>query len=78
MDYPFAEVTRKAALLSSEGHDVRQKFTCTSCGRRVTRREPNIFLTRVACDKCGSVTDVSRTGCNYEIARGNDVAARSA
>jgi predicted RNA-binding Zn-ribbon protein involved in translation (DUF1610 family) len=78
MDYPFAEVTRKAAHLSSEGHDVHQKFTCSSCGKRVRVRTPNFFLSQVVCSKCGKVTDVSRTGCNYEIARGNDVAARSA
>lgn len=73
-DFPFAEVTRKAAIISSQGMDVYQKFTCTGCGRRVTRKEPNVFLPSGVCDRCKSVTDISRIGCNYEIKI--DVAAR--
>lgn len=75
-DFPFAEVTRKAALMSSEGMDVFQKFTCRACGRRVIRKEPNIFLPSASCDRCGQSTDLSRFGCNYEIARPSDGARR--
>ena len=68
-DYPFAEVVRRASLLSSEGFILHQKFTCAACGRRVIRREPNLFLPSVRCDRCGKATDVSRIGCNYEIGK---------
>ena len=73
-DFPFAEVTRKAAIISSQGMDVFQKFTCAACGRRVTRKEPNVFLPSGSCDRCMAVTDITRIGCNYEIR--NDVATR--
>lgn len=69
-DYPFAEVSRKAAIMSSQGMDVYQKFSCAGCGRRVTRAQPNLFLPTAACDRCGSVCDITRTGCNYEIRNG--------
>jgi len=66
-DFPFAEVSRKAAILSSQGHSLFQKFSCSGCGRRVIRKEPNIFLPTGKCDRCGGITDISRSGCNYEI-----------
>jgi len=66
-DFPFADVSRKAALLSSQGHDVFQKFTCVGCGRRVVGKVAGLFLDSGKCDRCGRVTDLSRNGCNYEI-----------
>jgi hypothetical protein len=72
-DFAFAEVMRKAAIMSSQGMDVFQKFTCSGCGKRVTRPEPNLFLPTGRCS-CGTTTDISRRGCSYEIR--NDMAAR--
>ncbi len=66
-DYPFAEIMRKAAIMSSQGLDVFQKFTCAGCGKRVVRKEPNLFLPNGNCDKCKATTDIGRIGCNFEI-----------
>lgn len=77
-DYPLAETARRAALLSSEGMDCYQKFTCRGCKRRVTRKEPNLFLAMGHCPYCGRSTDIGKFGCNYEIARSSDGAHRSA
>lgn len=73
-DFPYAEVVRKVAIISSQGMDAYQKFTCAGCGRRVTRQQPNVFLASAKCDKCNATTDVARIGCNYEIR--NDLASR--
>lgn len=69
-DYPFAEVVRKVAIISSQGMDAYQKFTCVGCGRRVTLGQPNIFLPSGSCDRCKTTTDIARIGCNYEIKNG--------
>lgn len=66
-DYPFAETQRRAAILSSQGRDIHQKFTCIGCGRRIIRKIPGLFLESGTCDKCGRVTDLRRVGCNYEV-----------
>lgn len=68
-DFPFADISRKAAILSSQGHDVFQKFTCSNsnCLKRVVSKTPNIFLDNVTCPHCGKQTNIGRIGCNYEI-----------
>lgn len=66
-DFPFADVSRKAAILSSQGHVVYQKFSCAACGKRNTASSPGIFLDVGTCAKCGKRTDLRQIGCNYEI-----------
>lgn len=67
-DYPLGEVMRRAAEISSQGRqDVFQRFTCSGCGRRVSVTEPNRFTSHPACKHCGTTTDVSHSGCNYEV-----------
>lgn len=66
-DFPFAEVARKASILSSQGNQLRQKWTCAGCGRRVVRKEPNVFLPTGKCDRCGKNTNLLVAGCNYEF-----------
>lgn len=65
-DFPFVETQRRAAILSSQGRDIYQKFTCAGCGRRITRNTPGLFLETGVC-KCGRSTDLRRVGCNYEV-----------
>ena len=75
MDFPLAEVIRKASIISSHGDlNVYQKFTCCACGKRNTSKVPNSFLPIGRCT-CGQITDLTRTGCNYGVA---NVAARRA
>lgn len=66
-DFPLAEITHKASILSSEGFAVHQKFTCAGCGKRVIRPEPNVFLPKGKCHRCNAVTDIGKIGCNYEV-----------
>lgn len=66
-DFPFAEVARKASILSSQGNLVCQKWSCRSCGRRVVRKEPNVFLPTGQCNRCGTITDIQTVGCNYQF-----------
>jgi uncharacterized protein CbrC (UPF0167 family) len=66
-DFPFADVSRKASILSSQGHAVHQKYTCSGCGRRNIVKTPGLFLDSVKCDRCGKVTDLRKSGCNYEF-----------
>lgn len=66
-DFPFADVSRKAAILSSQGHAVFQKFTCAACGKRNISPTPGMFLDTGTCSKCGKRTDLRTLGCNYEI-----------
>jgi hypothetical protein len=66
-DYPFADVATKAEALSRAGHEVFQKFTCDGCGARLTIEQPNVFHTSGTCDKCRTITDIERKGCNYMV-----------
>jgi len=68
-DFPLADISRKASILSSQGHSLYQKWSCVSCGRRVIRKEPNIFLPSGKCDRCGTITDLQKFGCNYEFGK---------
>jgi len=42
-----------------------KKFTCASCGNRLTIEVPNVFYTTGSCDKCDHITDIVMRGCNY-------------
>lgn len=64
-DFPFGEVVTKAQALSDAGHEVFQKFTCDGCGARLTMDEPGKFFETGTCDKCETVTNIKRKGCNF-------------
>lgn len=64
-DYPFEDAINKADVAVSVGGTVFQKFTCESCGQRLTIDVPNTFHTEGSCDKCGHVTDITKRGCNF-------------
>jgi rRNA maturation protein Nop10 len=66
-DHPFDEVVAKACKYVAE-FTFFQKFTCTNCGQRLTIHEPNKFYTHADCDRCGHVTDIQASGCNYAMA----------
>jgi hypothetical protein len=65
LDHPFNEVCHDAEQLIENGATVFQKFSCTKCGQRLTIEEPNVFYKSANCDKCGTVTDIAKQGCNY-------------
>ena len=66
-DHSFDSVLETARAEITKGHWVCQKFTCTSCGQRLTIGEANVFYTHGTCDQCGAVTDIKATGCNYML-----------
>jgi len=72
-DFPFDEVVKKAEELVKQGVIVHQKFTCHGCGQRLTMEQPNVFHTQGTCDKCSTVTDIEKQGCNYLIKIGGAV-----
>jgi predicted RNA-binding Zn-ribbon protein involved in translation (DUF1610 family) len=65
LNFPFDEAAVSASELIAAGALIFQKFTCGSCGNRLTMGEPNKFYTQGSCDQCGHVTDIRETGCNY-------------
>ncbi len=65
IDYPIEEIDAAVSRHIANGHEVFQKFTCIGCGERLTVEEANRFYTSGTCDKCGVVTDIKKTGCNY-------------
>ena len=67
IDFPFYEATRTAEQLTNQGHDVYQKYSCAGCGQRLTMEIPNIFYKSGTCDKCDTVTDIEKQGCNYMV-----------
>jgi len=64
-DFPFMDVYNKAKKLADTGAKVYQKFTCDGCGSRLTIEEPNVFHELGTCDKCPTVTDIKKKGCNF-------------
>jgi hypothetical protein len=69
-DYPFTQVLEEADKLIESGNGLvklYQKFTCESCKGRLTMEEPNTFYTSGKCDRCGSVTNIKKNGCNYLV-----------
>jgi hypothetical protein len=64
-DFPLSEILREAERLINAGVDVYQKFTCQNCGERLAMEEPNVFYKSGRCDKCGHITNIEKTGCNY-------------
>lgn len=66
-DYPIEECAKQAEKIAAKGGKVYQKFTCDSCGSRLTIDTPDVFHTSGSCDRCGYVTDLSVKGCNYLV-----------
>ncbi len=66
-DYPLEEIEEAVAKHIKAGHEVFQKFTCIGCGERLMVEEANRLYTSGSCDKCGVVTDIKKTGCNYLV-----------
>lgn len=64
-NHPFNEIATRFAELVDSGAELHQKFTCTGCGQRLTIDTPNLMFTEGDCDKCGTVTNIVETGCNY-------------
>ncbi len=66
-DYPIDECAKTAERIIAKGGKVYQKFTCESCGQRLTVDTPNVFHLTGSCDQCGHITDLSIKGCNYLV-----------
>lgn len=67
-DHPFEEVLQRANEHANEGRLIFQKYTCRSCGARLTMEEPNAMWEEGTCDQpqcAGIVTDIRAQGCNY-------------
>ena len=64
-DHPFDQVVQNANAQIAKGAVIFQKFTCAGCGNRLTMETPNTFYFEGQCDKCGVVTDLRKTGCNF-------------
>lgn len=70
-DYPLDEIGDACMNLIAKGATIYQKFTCTSCGKRLMMDIPNTLFTEGTCDSCGHVTDIRETGCNYLVTAKN-------
>ena len=66
-DHPLNECAQAAETLVAQGMAVYQKFTCSNCGSRQTMAERNVFYTSGECQECGSITDITKSGCNYLV-----------
>jgi len=44
-----------------------QKWTCGKCKKRVTGNTPNKLFIAGHCEDCGHITDIRKTGCNYQV-----------
>lgn len=66
-DYPFDDVVREAEALGKAGYLAFQKYSCGECGQRLTMESPGMFYTKGQCDRCGAITDIKATGCNYML-----------
>jgi hypothetical protein len=66
-DFPFDEISKACEKIISQGHTIHQKFTCSGCKSRLTIDEPNVLYTTGTCDKCETVTDIQKQGCNYMV-----------
>ncbi len=55
----------------SKGAHVHQKFSCSTCGVRLTITEPNIFYKQGTCSDCGSLTEIAVAGIAVEMSPDN-------
>jgi hypothetical protein len=66
LNYPIEECLAKVeSLMRLGGITFHQKWTCQKCRLRQTMTEPNKFFEVGICEKCGHVSDITKTGCNY-------------
>jgi predicted RNA-binding Zn-ribbon protein involved in translation (DUF1610 family) len=68
-DYPFEEIAQAMERRLREGYDFYQKFTCGSCGARLTMELKNTLFASGTCDRCGHTTDITKSGCNYLLSK---------
>jgi hypothetical protein len=65
-DFPFEDVCNKVCELAQDPSKLLyQKFTCAGCGQRLTMDVPNTMFETGTCDKCPTVTDIKKQGCNF-------------
>ena len=64
--HPFHEVVKSAEEAAKMGGRVHQRFECEACGNDTLGiEEPYTFYEKGECDRCGHVTDLVKTGCNF-------------
>jgi hypothetical protein len=66
-DFPFDLMCEQAKRRVGEGMTIYQKFTCAGCGSRLTMDNPNILFETGSCDKCDTITDIRKHGCNFLV-----------
>lgn len=66
-DFPFKDVVAECDRHIARGATIYQKFTCTGCGQRLTIETPNTLYATGACDRCPTITDIEKQGCNYML-----------
>ena len=65
---PFKQAVKGANQWIAQGATVHQRFACEGCGNDTLGiEEPNVFYTTGKCDRCGHITDLRKTGCNYLV-----------
>jgi len=64
-DHPWDLIIEQVAKHASLGRLCYQKFTCSNCGQRLTMETPNHFHALGSCYKCGHITNIKETGCNF-------------
>lgn len=69
-DFPFDEVLAQVQEHIRKGHTIFQKFTCDTCGQRLTMEMPNKLYYEGNCDNCGDTTNIKERGCNYLLMMG--------
>lgn len=67
-DYPIMECFDAASRFVADGATIYQKFSCESCGARMTIPDANTFYTSGSCEKCRHVSNIRKNGCNYMLA----------
>lgn len=71
-NHPFLECVQAAEDRIKSGWMIYQKFSCEKCMERLTIPDANKFYTTGSCQKCGHVTDIVKTGCNYSAVWSNN------
>jgi hypothetical protein len=57
-------------LAESPGAMFFQQYNCSGCGSKLTMDEANKFYTHGSCDRCPTITDIRKDGCNFMIVLG--------
>jgi hypothetical protein len=64
-DHPFEAVLRTAQAAANRGAETYQKFTCSNCRLRQGFDEANHWWTHGRCERCNTITNIYKQGCNY-------------